>query len=195
MKSISVLVPTRNRARELRQTLAAMQRQTAPYDEMIVGDDASDDDTQQTVEGLGDPRVRYVRHAHNVGLYQNWNDLIGRATGDYICIYHDHDLYLPSILEESRRILDERPDVVFVHTAVLLVDGMDAVVDADIRELPRVMPGAELRRMLGGGWHSPVMAATAMVRREAYRAVGPYRPELYGLGCDKHMWFRLAELG
>ena len=193
--SITVCVPTRNRAGALRQTLLAMQRQTVPYDEMIVGDDASEDATRQTVEEFRDCRIRYVRHPRHMGLYQNWNDLIGRAAGDYICIYHDHDWYLPAILEKSRRLLDERPGVAFVHTALLSADAAGSLVNADIRPFPPVMRGADLRRMLARDWHSPVMAATVMARRDAYRSAGPYRPERYDLGCDKHMWFRMAQEG
>jgi glycosyltransferase involved in cell wall biosynthesis len=193
--SITVLVPTRNRAGALRQTLLSMQRQTVPYDEMIVGDDASQDDTRETVEEFRDRRIQYVRHPRNLGLYQNWNDLISRASGDYICIYHDHDLYLPSILQRSRQLLDQRTDVAFVHTALLWMDSSDAIVNADIRPFPPVMPGADLCRMLAHHWHSSVMAATVMARRDAYRSVGPYLPGKYGLGCDKHMWFRLAQAG
>jgi hypothetical protein len=39
------------------------------------------------------------------------------------------------------------------------------------------------------------MAATAMVRRSAYLKFGPYEDADFGLGCDKHMWFRLAQEG
>ena len=142
--SVTVCIPTRNRAAALRQTLLAMQRQTAPYDELIVGDDASDDSTPAIIEEVPDDRIRYVRHERNLGLYQNWNDLIARASGDYVCIYHDHDIYLPTILEQSRRILDERPDVVFVHTAVLFINAMDLPTGADIRHFPEVIPGSDL---------------------------------------------------
>jgi len=193
--SISVLIPTRNRAHTLRLTIQAMQRQTAPYTELIVGDDASEDNTCETVAEFRDERIQYIRHQKNLGIYGNWNDLIARATGDYICIYHDHDCYLPHILDNSRRILDTHPDVAFVHTALLFIDSTDAVVNADVRPFAAVTPGSEMRAMLARDWHSPIMAATVMARREAYREAGPYHPERYGLGCDKHMWFEMSRLG
>jgi glycosyltransferase involved in cell wall biosynthesis len=162
---ISVLIPTRNRAHTLRQTIEAMQQQTVRYDELIVGDDASEDHTREAVAQFGDPRIQYVPHEQNLGIYGNWNDLIARASGDYLCIYHDHDRYLPHILERSRQILDEHPEVAFVHTALLFIDSQDDVVNTDIRPFPVVMPGAEMRAMLARGWHSPIMAATVMARR------------------------------
>jgi hypothetical protein len=195
LPSISVCIPTRNRAESLRSTLAAMQEQTRPYTELIVGDDASDDNTREVVESFRDLRIRYVRHHSNVGIYPNWNGLIGLCSGDYICIYHDHDQYLGTILERSASLLDLHPDMTFVHTAVRLINGTGDLVGVDIRPFPAVMPGSNLRMCLANGWHSPVMAASAMVRRTAYCRVGFYEPKKYGLGCDKHMWFQLAQEG
>lgn len=193
--TISVCVPTRNRANLLRETLSAMERQTRPYMEMIIGDDASEDDTKEVVASFRDSRIRYLRHPRNVGIYSNWNSLIESCSGDYVCIYHDHDRYLDTILEASAGLLDKHPLMSFVHTALTTVDSKGEVRSIDIRDFPEEMQGRRLREILANSLHSPVMAATAMVRRTALNKVGPYRFNEYGLGCDKHMWFRLAGEG
>jgi hypothetical protein len=193
--SISVCVPTRNRASLLRATLSAMQRQTRPYMELIVGDDASEDDTKDIVASFRDPRIRYLRHEQNVGIYANWNALIECCSGDYVCIYHDHDHYSDTILGTSANLLDSHPLMSFVHTALTTVDSEGQVCSVDIRKFPEAMQGWRLREMLASSLHSPVMAATAMIRRTALRRAGPFQFEEYGLGCDKHMWFRLAGEG
>lgn len=172
-----------------------MQAQTRPYAELIVGDDASEDETREVVVSFRDPRIRYVRHERNVGIYRNWNSLISLCSGDCVCIYHDHDQYLRTILERSANLLDEHPDMPFVHTALTFADAAGTLVGLDIRPFPAVMTGAQMRQVIAEGLHSPIMAATAMVRRTAYHNVGFYEPDKYGLGCDKHMWFRLAQLG
>lgn len=193
--SISVCVPTRNRASLLRATLSAMQRQTRPYMELIVGDDASEDDTKDVVASFRDPRIRYLRHERNVGIYANWNALIECCSGDYVCIYHDHDHYSDTILETSANLLDRHPLMSFVHTALTTVDSEGQVCSIDIRDFPEAMQGRRLREMLANSSHSPVMAATAMIRRTALSKAGPFQFKEYGLGCDKHMWFRLAGEG
>jgi len=193
--SISVCVPTRNRACLLRATLSAMQRQTRPYMELIVGDDASEDDTKDVVASFRDPRIRYLRHERNVGIYANWNALIECCSGDYVCIYHDHDHYSDTILETSANLLDRHPLMSFVHTGLTTVDSEGQVCSIDIRDFPEAMQGRRLREMLANSLHSPVMAATAMIRRTALSKAGPFQFKEYGLGCDKHMWFRLAGEG
>jgi GT2 family glycosyltransferase len=192
---ISVCVPTRNRAATLRQTIEAVRAQSCPDWELIVGDDASTDDTPEVVASLRDSRIRAFRHERNLGIYGNWNYLIPQARGEYVCIYHDHDRYLPTILARCAAVLDANPRVAFVHTALVMVDEAGGTVGADVRSFPLVMPGTAMRHLLANSWHSPVMAATAMVRRRAYERAGAFDPARYGLGCDKAMWFRLAEGG
>ncbi len=193
--AVSVCVPTYNRASTLSHTIEAMFEQTFSDWELIICDDASPDGTEQVVRAFGDSRIHYYRNEKNLGLYPNWNHCIGLASGKYIAIYHDHDLYLPTILERSVALLEKYPTASFVHTALLLIDAVNDPVGVDIRPFPELMPGKKMKRLLATSWASPIMAATAMVRREAYKQVGPYHYQQYGLGCDMDMWFRLCEIG
>jgi glycosyltransferase involved in cell wall biosynthesis len=136
-----------------------------------------------------------LRHERNVGIYANWNALIECCSGDYVCIYHDHDHYSDTILETSANLLDRHPLMSFVHTGLTTVDSEGQVCSIDIRDFPEAMQGRRLREMLANSLHSPVMAATAMIRRTALSKAGPFQFKEYGLGCDKHMWFRLAGEG
>lgn len=69
MKTISVIIPTHNRARYLEQLLIQLSAQRQPPEEIIVVDDHSTDDTKQMVQRLATqhPRIRYVK---NQGKYQ-----------------------------------------------------------------------------------------------------------------------------
>jgi glycosyltransferase involved in cell wall biosynthesis len=163
--------------------------------ELIVGDDASMDETRTVVESFHDPRIRYIRHEKNVGIYANWNKLVELCSGDYVCIYHDHDNYEDTILERLAELLDEHQNMSFAHTAHTLIDAQGNLVGIDVRDFPSVMQGSELRLRIANHWYAPVVAATAMVRRAAYLKAGPYEASKYGLACDKHMWFRLAAGG
>jgi hypothetical protein len=98
-------------------------------------------------------------------------------------------------VERSVRLLDQYPQASFVHTALLMVDTLNMPLSLDIRSLPELLAGDRMRKLLAQSWASPVMAATAMVRRDAYQRVGLYRDHRYGLGCDLDMWFRLAGCG
>ncbi len=193
--TVSICVPTFNRAQTLQQTITAMLNQTVADWELIICDDASSDGTEELVMSFKDRRIRYYRNETNLGLYPNWNHCIELALGDYVAIYHDHDIYLSTIVERCTALLDQYRSASFVHTALMMIDSEGMPVGIDIRPFPSLMPGQEMRRRLANAWGSPIMAATAMVRREAYKRVGLYDHRRYGLGCDMDMWFRLSQIG
>jgi glycosyltransferase involved in cell wall biosynthesis len=58
--TISVIVPTYNAGPFIAEALASVLGQTRPPDEIIVVDDGSTDATEAVVQGIGDPRMRYV---------------------------------------------------------------------------------------------------------------------------------------
>jgi len=62
---VAVVVPARNEARLIARALAGVP---AWVDRIVVVDDASDDATGEVALGLGDGRVRVVRHAQNLGV-------------------------------------------------------------------------------------------------------------------------------
>jgi glycosyltransferase involved in cell wall biosynthesis len=192
--TVSICVPTCNRAASLSRTLKAILDQTFQDFEIIVGDDASTDDTTETVRAFDDERIRYYRHATNLGIYGNWNALIAQARGSFICIYHDHDMYLPTIVERSFALLNEHPDMSFVHTAIVLVDKRGEPIDVFANEFDEVMTGRALRERLSRTTRTTLCAASTMVRRDAYAAAGPFDVR-YGLATDRRMWFRLAAKG
>ena len=192
---VSVIVPTYNRVRSLSEALPTIINQSYPDFEIIVCDDASTDGTEAWVKSLHARQVRYLRNSENRGIYATFHHGISQCSGEYIAIFHDHDLYHPSIVEKCCALLDRYPSMSFVHTGLLNIDGANAVIGRDIRALPEVMKGTGFAHYLTQLTCSPVMAATAMVRKSAYDAVPPYSPDQYGLGCDMMMWFRLSLAG
>jgi len=97
---VTILVPTYNRSQYLRDAVRSALLQTYENIEMLILDDASPDDTSAVAqEFLGDERVRYIRHAKNLGIAGNWRAGITMATGEYFCILHDDDTFEPQFVE------------------------------------------------------------------------------------------------
>src|SRR5215210_6436847 len=102
---VSVLVPVRNEAAGIRETVAAMQAQRFPGRlEFLFVDGRSEDATRETLEELArdDPRIRLldnpareVTPALNIGLRA--------ATGRYVARMDAHALYPPDYLAVGAR--------------------------------------------------------------------------------------------
>lgn len=85
---ISVIVLTYNQCRTIRKTLDSIlaQRTQYPY-EVIIGEDASTDDTRNVCEEYAEKHaatVRLMPAAANKGLLRNYRDCLAQARGKYI---------------------------------------------------------------------------------------------------------------
>jgi glycosyltransferase involved in cell wall biosynthesis len=80
----SLVFPTRNRARFLARTLAALTQQTERRFEVVIADDGSDDDTRDVARAYADRLdVRYLRRAAR-GIAPARNAAIREARGDLL---------------------------------------------------------------------------------------------------------------
>ena len=110
---ISVIIPTYNRAHTLLSSVASVLNQTLQDFELLIVDDGSTDDTAQSVAGLADNRIRYLRK-ENGGAASARNFGIAHAAGDYIAFQDSDDLWRPDKLEMQLRAMRRTDaDVVF----------------------------------------------------------------------------------
>lgn len=186
---ISVCIPTYNRASYLGECLKSIIGQSMSDFEIIVSDNCSTDSTRDVAQQYNDPRVRYSRNEHNVGVTLNRNRCLDLAQGEYICILGDDDVYGPRFLERESAMLDQHPRVGFVHCAVYQIDAYgnrQRLVQAYPTD--SVLEGTgEFLRYLGG--HN-VCCSTVMVRRALHRQGEVYDPAY--LCHDWLMWLQLA---
>ncbi|PSQ15950.1 glycosyl transferase family 2 [Halobacteriales archaeon QS_8_69_26] len=109
MTKVSVVIPTYNRARVLPRAIDSALAQTVEDLEVVVVDDASDDETREVVEGYEDDRLRYVRHLRNRNGSAARNTGIALAGGEYVAFLDSDDEWHPRKLERQVKCLEERP--------------------------------------------------------------------------------------
>lgn len=111
MPTVSVILPTHNRANLLSRSIGSVLSQTFADLECLVIDDASQDDTEQLVKRLiaGDSRLHYYRH--EIGKYAAGarNTGLSIARGKYITYHDDDDEWLSSKLDKQVALLDKLP--------------------------------------------------------------------------------------
>jgi glycosyltransferase involved in cell wall biosynthesis len=113
--TVSVVIPTRNRADLLRKALDSALSQTYPLMEIIVIDDASEDShAYARIEEL-DLRVRYVRNDRPLGPSGARNAGIYLARGELVAFLDDDDEWLPEKLEKQVREFLLDPEVGAVY--------------------------------------------------------------------------------
>jgi glycosyltransferase involved in cell wall biosynthesis len=194
---VSVCVPTYNYGRYLPAALESVQNQGFRDFELIVIDDASQDDTREVIGKYvrSDPRIRFRVNPENLGMVRNWNECLRLARGEYVkFLFADDLLSSPDALEKMVSLLDSRPDVSLAGSARNLVDpeGIRLSVTFHFRG-GAVVNGSDVidrclreRKNLIG---EP--SAVMFRRRDAMRGFD----ERYKHLVDLEMWFHLLEMG
>lgn len=124
MPTVSVVIPTFNRARFLPGTLECVFQQTSPADEIIVVDDDSTDDTAAVLAHY-DGRIRVVTQA-NAGASAARNTGIGVARSEWIAFLDSDDRWPLERLRMLRDDLSEVGDDVVAHVGNVRFVGSQA---------------------------------------------------------------------
>lgn len=98
---ISVIIPTYNRADLIIRAIASVREQVYQNLEIIVVDDASDEDIAQVIEQINDSRIKYIRHQTNLGGSEARNTGIKHSQGKYITFLDSDDVWLPNKLSSQ----------------------------------------------------------------------------------------------
>jgi glycosyltransferase involved in cell wall biosynthesis len=190
MSLVSVVIPTYNRANELRSAIHSVLAQDWPDIELVVVDDGSTDATVATVEEF--PFARLIRLPRTAQLGTVRNVGIDVARGNFIAFLDSDDTWLPTKISEQMRSLSKATNSIVSATNAFVIsestsdnrlvyfrDGKDKVLG--VRDL--VMD-------------NPVIVSTAVVQTEHLRKVGGFMtlPILHGIE-DYDLWLRLSLLG
>ncbi|HEX7120096.1 MAG TPA: glycosyltransferase [Longimicrobiales bacterium] len=186
MPRVSVLMPCRDAAAQLPETIASLDAQTFRDYEVIAVDDGSGDGTFEVLYDWArrDGRVRVLRSPAR-GLVAALATGLATARGVLVARMDADDIAAPTRLEKQVALLDARPGVAACGTRVRYFP--DAVVRDGARRYARwlnalVEPDAIARDIFV---ECPIAHPALMARRSALLAVGGYRdmgwPEDYDL--------------
>ena len=92
--------------------------------ELIISDNNSTDKTDEICSKYAaqDDRIRYSRHATNIGGANNENSTVRKARGEYFRWAAYDDICAPDLLEKHVAILDSEPSVVLCFSMVNEID-------------------------------------------------------------------------
>ncbi|MDG2528798.1 glycosyltransferase family 2 protein [Caulobacter endophyticus] len=111
----SILIPSRNRLELLGRAIESVRRQGYDDYEVVVSDNASDEDYAGYVASLDDSRIRVVRSDQPLSVTENWNRALEASRGDYFVMLGDDDALAPGYLAHQAQLIEsfEQPDVLY----------------------------------------------------------------------------------
>ena len=110
----SVMIPTYNCARFLRQTLESVLSQDPGPDMMqieVVDDRSTLDDPAAVVAEVGRGRVAFYRQPRNVGHTRNFETCLKRARGKVVHLLHGDDYVLDGFYRKLQHAFESQPQI------------------------------------------------------------------------------------
>jgi glycosyltransferase involved in cell wall biosynthesis len=195
--SVSVIIPTYNRAELLREAIASVQSQTVPVREIVVADDGSTDETAEAVRSLQDvdgriifvsatPREQASSERHNRCSAAR-NRGVAASSSSLLAFLDSDDLWEPDRVEKQLRSLSEMGDAGFAFCNLRLFSA-DGEVSAPFLDVHTDYGGWILEDLLK---EPLVVSSTLMVKRDALCAIGGWS-ETAGMVEDYELTLRLA---
>ncbi|MBO9408285.1 glycosyltransferase family 2 protein [Shimia sp. R9_1] len=117
-ETVSIVIPTFNRAAMLPKAIDSALAQTFPC-EVIVVDHGATDKTPDVVAGYGD-KVTYVRRERDFGPHFCWLEGILHANGTYVHLQYDDDWIADNFIEKCVSVMGD--DVGFAFSGAEVVD-------------------------------------------------------------------------
>ncbi|MDR3685373.1 MAG: glycosyltransferase family A protein [Coriobacteriia bacterium] len=112
----SILLPTRERLELLKYAVQSVLDQDFQDWEIVVSDNASEQDVAGFLSELGDPRVVYLRSDTLLTVTDNWNRALEHASGDYVLMLGDDDGLMRGGLSSADSLLRTHDDPELLYT-------------------------------------------------------------------------------
>ena len=189
MATVSVIVPTHNRASMLQHALESIVRQSFDDFDVVVVDDHSDDAeaARRVVESLGDARFSCIYLHRSAGPAGARNQALPYCTGRYLSFLDDDDLLMPEKLEIQVGLLETDPDVAMVYSDEYALR-LDGTLSATSLRAGRTLPSGNIARDFF--LESFIGTMTVTLRRSAFEEAGGFDESLIW-NEDDDLWFRV----
>ena len=135
----SVLMANYNKSKYIGSAIESVLRQSFFDWELIIIDDGSNDESEKIISYyLGvDNRIRFIRHQDNRGTVISQKDLVDAASADIVGILDSDDVLHNDAINQVMLVFDNRPDVGFVYTKLMLCnEKLEEVSEGSNAEIP-----------------------------------------------------------
>jgi len=143
---VSIVVCTYNGEKFLCQQLNSLITQTYPNLEIIISDDYSTDGTLKIAEDYQrkDPRIKIHVNKRNLGFNKNFEQAFDLATGEFIAVCDQDDIWKPNKIAELMPLFKDRTTMVYCQS----VRFKNEVPDIEKYSRRKLFLGSDVRKLM-----------------------------------------------
>ncbi len=188
----SVMIPTYNCAKYLKETLASVLAQDPGAEIMqieVVDDCSTKDDPFSVVAELGRGRVGFFRHPENVGHTRNFQFCLERSRGKLVHLLHGDDCVRDGFYSKLQRAFIENPEISAAFCRHIYMDERGHW--QNISWLEQTESGILNNWLETIAVQQRIQTPSIVVRRDVYENFGMFDSRLSWTE-DWEMWVRIA---
>lgn len=131
---LTIFIPTYRRPRFLTKAIKSVLSQTWHNLQVVICDNASQDETAEIVSQFkqADPRVHYIGHSTNLGMLGNYQFIFSHVETEFFTILSDDDILLPSFCETALKGFSDFPDIFFFAGSAIIAGTAQGVIGAPL---------------------------------------------------------------
>ena len=182
---VSIIIPTYNRAEDLKRALQSVFDQTFTDWEVLVVDNHSIDETDSLIKSFSDPKIKLFK-IHNAGVIAASRNLgLKHALGEYIAFLDSDDWWDCTKLENISNNFDDKIDILY-HDCFIVTNSSKRLTKS------RILKGDVLHDLIENG--NALVNSSVVVKKQSLHEVGCFSEEKEVVGWeDYHLWLKLAE--
>ena len=140
---VSICLATYNQAAYIEKCVLGALAQASDVDlELLVGNDHSTDGTSEILASLAlqfPERMIVLNREANMGGTENYQDLVRRASGDFIAHLDGDDVWLPGKLLAQTRFMADHLECISVYTNAIVLDDKGGAIGTFTNAHPSLM--------------------------------------------------------
>lgn len=191
---VSVIIPSYNHERYIRQCIQSVLDQTFQDFEIVITDDGSSDRTVSIIESFTDSRIKLFKYPVNRGASIAANNCILNSHGKYIAMLSSDDVWFSNKLEVQVNFLENHTDIPVVFSRVEWIDEAGRFLQGDFPH--KNIFNAKNRTRFEWLRHfffvgNNLCHPSSLIRREKYFEIGLLEPSFASLP-DFDLWVRFC---
>lgn len=198
MTQVSVIMPSYNHSRFIKDAIESVLSQSMGDLELIIVDDGSRDNSNEIVAAIRDDRVIHIPLEKNVGACEAMNIALDRCQSEFVAVCNSDDIWEKNKLELQLQQIKLMPNVGAVFSDVVWVnDEGEELSGSSLPHFSRTFAEGNRSRF---GWLKYLIECgnhlchpSVLIRRSIYNIVGNYDNMLRQLP-DLAMWLKVLQL-
>lgn len=183
--AISVIMPVYNCEQYIEDSILSVLDQSFSNFELIIIDDASDDNTLKIIKKLNDPRIKLIEKPRNTGYTNSLNMGLKLAEGEFIARMDGDDICLLNRFEKQLAFMRSHPDVIVCGT------GYSVIGKEDIKLNPESHEEIKLELLRG----NCIVHPSAFIKKSILQKYKLFYDDQMEPSEDYDLWIRLLGYG